>query len=251
MGAHFSWFHLIPPIKDGSIFPFLGEEYRQDAHVFFSASTVCLVLIGLALLARKGLDSARAKHGLEGLVPDAGATPRNLMEIVSTALLDLFTSVLGHKDARRFFPFLAGLFLYILFNNLLSLVPGFQPATANMSNNFAMGLTIFVLFNAVGMIRNGVWAYLRHMMGPLLPLAWFFLIVESISFMVRPLSLSLRLGGNLFGDHTVFTVMSDLVPFGVPIPFLGLGMFVSFIQALVFTLLSSVYIALAIGTDEH
>ena len=123
MGAHFSWFHLIPPIKDGSIFPFLGEEYRQDAHVFFSASTVCLVLIGLALLARKGLDSARAKHGLEGLVPDTGPTPRNLMEIVATALLDLFTSVLGHKDARRFFPFLAGLFLYILFNNLLSLVP--------------------------------------------------------------------------------------------------------------------------------
>ncbi len=101
-----------------------------------------------------------------------------------------------------------------------------------------------------GLMRNG-FTYIKHLGGPILAMAWFFFLIETIGLFVRPVSLTLRLAGNMFGDHTVFGIMSDLVPAVLPSILLGLGGFVSFIQALVFMLLTTVYISLAVADLDH
>ena len=116
----------------------------------------------------------------------------------------------------------------------------------------AAGLLLAVAcFNVAGIMANGL-DYFKHLMGPLLAVAWLILPMELIGLLVRPLSLSLRLLGNLTGDHLVLGIFSDLVPYVVPAVFLFLGIFVSFIQAFVFSLLSVVYVSLAVAShDDH
>jgi F-type H+-transporting ATPase subunit a len=211
---------------------------------------VCLVLVVLALAARRGLDRARRREGIDALVPDRGLTARNAMEICVSSLFDLAEGTLGRADALRFFPLVATLFIYILASNFVALVPGFLPPTSNFSANLALALLVFLVFNIAGLARNG-FSYIKHLWGPIAFMAPFFLVIELISLCIRPISLSLRLAGNLFGDHMVFGIMSGLVPPLLPIPFLGLGMFVSFIQALVFTLLTTVYLSLALAHGEE
>ncbi len=242
----FSWFHLIPAVREG--FGFLTQ--RGASWILPTSWMICLVLVLLALLARRGLERARRREGIDALVPDRGLTALNAMEIYVSALFNLAESTLGRADALRFFPLVGTLFIYILLNNLVALVPGFLPPTSNFSNNLSMALLVFLVFNVAGLARNGV-SYVKHLWGPIALMAPFFLVIELISLCIRPISLSLRLAGNLFGDHMVFGIMSSLVPPLVPIPFLGLGMFVSFIQALVFTLLTTVYISLAVAHGEE
>ncbi len=244
----FSWYHLIPGVADDSLVP--GMLQRGETYVIFAAWTGCAVVVALAWLAKRGLDRARARGGVDALVPDAGFTPRNVLEILTEALFDLAESSMGRKDAKIFFPFLGALFLYILVNNLLGLVPGFLPATSCVSNNLALAALVFLTFNAAGLWRNG-FGYVKHLGGPILVMVPFFFLIESIGLFVRPVSLTLRLAGNMFGDHTVFGIMSDLVPWGLPSILLGLGAFVSFIQALVFMLLTTVYISLAVADLDH
>jgi F-type H+-transporting ATPase subunit a len=248
MASHFSWYHLIPGVADDTLIP--GMLQRDETYVIFAAWTACALVVLLAWLAKRGLDRARAKGGVEALVPDAGFTPRNVMEILTEALFDLAESSMGRKDAKVFFPFLGALFLYILISNLMGLVPGFLPATSCVSNNLALAAIVFVTFNVAGLWRNGI-AYVKHLGGPILAMAWFFFAIETIGLFVRPVSLTLRLAGNMFGDHTVFGIMSELVPAVLPSILLGLGTFVSFIQALVFMLLTTVYISLAVADLDH
>jgi F-type H+-transporting ATPase subunit a len=248
MASQFSWYHLIPGVADDALVP--GMLQRGETYVIFAAWVACGVVVLLAWLAKRGIDRARARGGVDALVPDAGLTPRNALEIITEALFELAESSMGRKDAKIFFPFLGALFLYILVNNLLGLVPGFLPATSCVSNNLALAAIVFVTFNVAGLWRNGI-AYVKHLGGPILAMAWFFFIIETIGLFVRPVSLTLRLAGNMFGDHTVFGIMSELVPWGLPSILLGLGAFVSFIQALVFMLLTTVYISLAVADLDH
>ncbi len=248
MASHFSWYHLIPGVSDDSLVP--GMLHRDETWVIFAAWVSCGVVVLLAWLARRGLDRARAQGGVEALVPDATLTPRNAFEIVSEALFDLVESTMGRQEAKVFFPFLGTLFVYILISNLMGLVPGFLPATSCVSNNLALAVIVFVVFNIAGLMRNG-FGYVKHLGGPILAMAWFFFAIETIGLFVRPVSLTLRLAGNMFGDHTVFGIMSDLVPAVLPAILLGLGTFVSFIQALVFMLLTTVYISLAVADLDH
>lgn len=249
MASNFSWYHLIPGVSDDTLIP--GMLQRNETYVVFASWVACAVVVMLAWLTKRGIDRARARGGVEALVPDTGFSVRNVFEILTEALFDLAESSMGRKDAKIFFPFLGALFIYILVNNLMGLVPGFLPATSCVSNNLALAAIVFVTFNVAGLWRNGV-GYIKHLGGPILAMAWFFFAIETIGLFVRPVSLTLRLAGNMFGDHTVFGIMSELVPAVLPAILLGLGMFVSFIQALVFMLLTTVYISLAIAhLDDH
>ena len=144
---------------------------------------------------------------------------------------------------------MGALFIYILFSNLLGLIPGFLPPTDNLNTNVACALTVFIFYNYQGFKAHG-FAYLKHFMGPIWWLAPIMVVIEVISHLVRPASLSVRLFGNISGDHLVLGIFSSLVPIGVPVIFLFLGLFVSVIQAFVFTLLSMVYISLATAHDH-
>jgi F-type H+-transporting ATPase subunit a len=133
----------------------------------------------------------------------------------------------------------------------MALIPGFVPPTDNINTNLAMSLTVFVYYHIMGVKAHGLKGYLKHFMGPILWLAPLIFVTEIIGHCVRPLSLSLRLFGNITGDHLVLGIFSNLVPVLVPVAFLALGLFVSFIQAFVFSLLSMIYINLATAHEEH
>ena len=124
------------------------------------------------------------------------------------------------------------------------------PATDNINTTFAMGIFSFVVYNIYGIKEHGL-AYVKHFLGPLLLLAPLMLIIELISHVVRPVSLGLRLQGNMMGDHTVLGIFLDLLPYtGVPVLFYMLGLFVCFMQAFVFTMLSMIYVSIAISHDH-
>ena len=227
---HFTWFELIPSLR----------QYPE--HVVMLAFTTIL-LVGISLFAK-----AVAGKPEDALVPDGKFTFRGLFEIIVESLHGMAESVLGH-DASIYLPVMGSLFIYIFFNNIMGLVPGFAPATDNLNTTLSIGLVSFVLYNIEGMRAHGA-AYLKHFLGPVLALAPLLLIIELVSHLVRPFSLGLRLRGNMFGDHTVLTMFLNLVPIGVPVVFYALGLFVCFIQAFVFTLLSMVYLQMATAHDH-
>ena len=246
---HYTWLEHIPGAAD------FFHSLHLDAYAspILHAWLVCFLIIIGAVLGRMKLNAVMASDNVERFIPDSGLSIRNICELFVGGLHNLIKDVLG-EDVRQpiFFSLLAGMFIFILVSNWMGLVPGFAAPTGDINTNVAMALVVLVVFNVAGIMRNGM-SYFTHLLGPIWWMAPLMLVVESLGvFVVRPVSLSLRLTGNMFGDHLVFGIMSDLIPLVVPCIFLGLGAFVSFIQALVSTLLSAVYIALATAhEDEH
>jgi F-type H+-transporting ATPase subunit a len=129
------------------------------------------------------------------------------------------------------------------------LIPGFYPPTANLNTNAALALIVFFMTHIVGVKEHGS-HYIKHFMGPILWLAPLMIIIELIGHLARPLSLSLRLFGNMYGHEIVLMIFCGLVPFLLPIPMMLMGVLVAFIQAFVFSLLAMIYIAGALE-DAH
>ena len=187
----------------------------------------------------------------DSLVPSKKFSLTNLFEFLTLDfLLNLLTGIFGTEEkAKKYLPLLGGSFLFIFISNLLGIFPGFYPATQNLNSTLACSLVIFVAYNYLGFKEHGV-GYLKHFMGPVIYLAPLMIFIEVVSHLVRPASLSLRLFGNMFGDHLVLQIFSNLTPYIVPAIFIGLGVFVSFLQAFIFTILSSIYISLSTSHDH-
>jgi len=225
--------------------------YGPVAHSCLAA----LIILLFAWVARMAM--MRVPAGREGLVPDGSLTTRNAFELLTEGILEMCRGVLG-EDTERYFPLIAGTFMYIFVSNLLGIFPGFLPPTESISTNIPMALVIFLVYNIAGLIRQGPIGYLKHFMGPVLWLAPLMFVIEVISHLVRPASLSIRLYGNIMGDHTVLNIFLNVLPeqlgwllgYGLPVLFLALGIFVCFIQAFVFSLLSVMYIGLAVAHDH-
>jgi F-type H+-transporting ATPase subunit a len=157
---------------------------------------------------------------------------------------------MGEHNAARFFPLIGALWIFILFGNLIALVPGFVSPDDTLKTNVGLALLVFVLTHYYGVKEHGL-AYFKHFLGPNLWIAPLMLPIELVSHIARPVSLSIRLMGNMMADHKVVMSFFALVPLLVPIPFLLLGLLICFIQALVFTSLAMVYIGMAIEHAEH
>ena len=151
----------------------------------------------------------------------------------------------------KYFPVVGALFLYVVLNNLIGLLPGMEPPSANINTNLACGVFVFLYYNYQGLKHGGL-HYLKHFAGPVWYLSWLLLPVEIISHTVRPLTLALRLKGNMVGDHTVLATFTGLAPKGLilPIPFYFLGLMVCVIQAYIFVMLTMVYVSLAKESDH-
>ena len=245
---HFSWFQL-----PSGLIHWLEHTFgasHDDAIRVLSSWGVCIFLVLMALIARAGLNKAQALQGDGRYIPSAGLGIRNIFELYTEAIFNMIASVLGKKDAHGYYWLLGGVFIYIFISNLLSVMPGGLAPTDNINTNLAMGLVVLAVYLVAGVAKNGV-GFFKHMMGPVWWLAPLIFVIELAGvLLIRPASLSLRLFGNINGDHTVFGIMSDLVPVIVPSLFLGLGIWVSFLQAFVFTLLSSIYIMLSVAHDD-
>jgi F-type H+-transporting ATPase subunit a len=233
---HFNWLDLIPGLK--------VEEYN---HVVMAIVTIVLVTIG-ALFARIQLGIAKKRED-EGLVPDSKLTFRNLFEIIAEKIYGLAVNVMGKHNTEKHFPLVGALFIFIFTSNLIGLIPGIVPATENMNTTLALGVFVFIYYTLVGFIENG-FGYLKHFMGPVWWLAPLMFVIELASHLSRPLSLGLRLRGNIMGDHIVLGVFHSLFAPVVPAVFFGVGLFVALIQAFVFCLMTMVYISLSASHDH-
>ena len=223
-----------------SVIPGLSALPEHAATSLLVASTLIL----FAYLANRQLATAS-----DAAIPDDSLTLRNLAELLVEGVSGMAEGVLGHRG-RRYVHLYGSFFLFILCANLIGLVPGFAPPTSNFNVTFALGVTSFVAYNVYGLREQGV-DYLKHFVGPIWWLGILMVPLELIDNFVRPFSLALRLFGNMTGDHVVLEIFTDLTKVVVPVVFYALGAFVSLIQAFVFTLLSLVYVSLAVGHGDH
>jgi F-type H+-transporting ATPase subunit a len=247
IASGFSWFHLIPPVGHDTLIPGVGH----GTYLIATTWMVCFGLIAFAFIARGQIEKAAARPGIEKYYADSRLSARTIAELIAENWMSLMSDTLGKVEAKRFFPLIATLFIYILCNNLLALVPGFQPPTDNVNANVGMAVIVFLVFNYIGLTRDAK-GYLGHMWGPVWWLGFLLFPIELISLFLRPMTLTLRLFGNIFGDHTVFNVISGFPPYiATPSIFLGIAIGVSFIQAFVFSLLTTIYIGLAIPHHDH
>ena len=205
-----------------------------------------LLIVGFGIVYRTKLAGVS-----NPIIPDRGFSFRNLVESYGNFIMGQCKAVIGEKDGPEYFSFVGTIFLVIFVNNMIGLIPGILPPTEQTSTTLALGVFSFLYYNYIGCKKLGVVNYLKHFAGPVWYMAILIFPIEILSNFVRPLSLALRLRGNMMGDHMVLSVFSDLVPWIIPIVFMVLGMLVSFIQAYVFTCLSMVYISLASAHHDH
>ena len=225
---------------------------RFQAQVFAALTAIMLITVLSRVAARRTDHPGRLQVAVE---------------MMFDGLYGLFRSVMG-PEARTYTPYLGTLFLFILVNNLMGMVPLLFAATSVLNTTVGLALCTFFYVQSIGIRKNGVLGYLHHMAGsPRNGMEWGFSLLlfplHVLGEFIKPMSLSLRLYGNIFGEETLvatFIVLgAGMLGFmhvnwiGVPIqvPLMFLGLLTSVIQALVFTLLSTVYIALMLPHKEH
>lgn len=189
---------------------------------------------------------------------------QNAVEMLVETLYNFFQSILG-KDARHFTPFLGSLFFYILFMNWMGLIPlGHSPSTS-LNITVSLAVIVFLYAQWTGIRRLGILGYIDHLAGtPRDAVSWamvpLMLPLHIIGELAKPLSLSLRLFGNITGEDVLIAVfvgfgvaIVSFLPVGIPLqfPFIFLALLLSTVQALVFTLLSTIYILLMLPHEEH
>jgi F-type H+-transporting ATPase subunit a len=230
MGHEFTWTSIIPGLQ-------LLKPWVANGMI------ISLFIIALAVLGYRQI-----RKNEDNIIPDEKLTFKNLLEIIVEGIASLVDNQMGPRG-REFILIIGTLGLFILFNNLSGLVPGFLPATDNVNTTFACSLTVFVLTHVYGVREHG-FKYLKQFVGPVVWLAPLMIPIEIISHVSRPLSLGLRLFGNITGDHLVTGIFFLLIPLFVPLIGMFLGAFVAGVQAFVFVLLSMVYFSGAIS-EEH
>jgi F-type H+-transporting ATPase subunit a len=225
-------------------FAMLDKTHFTLTHVFLALLVATFLIVGA--FAYKGA-TARPEGAV---VPPRKFNLRNIFEMFCDGVLSTMEGVMGRKNAIKYLPFIGSLAFFIFFCNALALIPGFLPPTDTLKTNLALSLLVFLATHYYGVKENGL-KYFKHFLGPIPWLAPLMLPIEIISHLARPMSLAMRLMGNMASDHKVVATFTVLVPILVPVPFLILGTLVVIVQTLVFSLLSMVYISMAVAHEEH
>ncbi|MEE9384887.1 MAG: F0F1 ATP synthase subunit A [Nannocystaceae bacterium] len=267
MGDHDTWYTVLMPefwarLEHGPLKDQLGRQWEwllfRDTH--FSLVHVAGAVIACAfILLLTTLYRASIKDPTQGVVPPRRWTLAAMLNSFVEGTFNMAVDIMGEAKARTFLPLFGTLALFIFCCNIQALIPGFLPATDTLKTNLGLALLAFVVYNAVGLKAQGL-RYLAHFAGPsfswtpkgvqfpwLFPL---FIPLEIASHLGRPLSLSLRLMGNMVADHKVIAIMLSLVPLLVPVPFLLLGVMVCIVQTVVFTVLTMIYVSMAAAHAE-
>jgi len=256
MDQHTTWFDFIPfygaakhGLHDSLVRKWSWQVFQTTNFDLVHVMGALLVLVFLAFAASR-YAVAVSGSGDAGLVPPPRLILRNLFEVLADTVLGLMAGVMGEKAAKRYLPLVGTLFFFILFSNLLGLIPGFEPPTGNFATTFGLGLVSFLAYNYYGLKENGL-AYLAHLAGPKWYLAPLVFPIEVISTCVRPITLAVRLMINMAVDHLIDAIFLGMIALLVPIPLMFLGIIVILVQTLVFCLLTSIYIGLATEHAEH
>ena len=250
-----SWFNFLPGYKELERFlnevfgsSFIAKNPLVAQHVV-SALFVFVIIIVMALITRAFLIRNR-----ENLIGEPKFSIPSFFDALFEMLLNQMRSIIGH-NAEEHLPFVGTIIIFILFSNLLGLIPGFLPPTNNLNTTAACAISVFLYYHYIGIRKQGLINYFKHMANPIGEwwgyfLVWLMFPIELIGHLARPLSLSLRLMGNMTGDHAVLAIFLGLTLFLIPIPFMILGLIVALIQAFIFAILTCVYIALAQAHEE-
>ncbi len=226
----------------------LANEIGFVGHVFGAAFV--LLLLGIVSL----IAFQKVKDTQAAIVPEGKLTIRTFVELLVGAAYSMMSDIMGPKAARFFLPLIGTCAFFILFSNVLGLVPGFTPPTDNLNTTLALALVVFGATHIYGLKENGT-NHIKHLFGPIvkwyaLPLMLLMFVIEVISHLARPLSLSIRLMANMVADHLVVGAFLSIIAFVLPVPVMVLGTLVVIVQTLVFCVLSTVYIGLAVQHEE-
>ena len=211
----------------------LGHFAHEYPHVLYSWLVMVLLIVS-GSIAVKNLN----------IIPTQA---QNFFEIIVEGLENFMVDITG-EEGRWFFPVLGTVFLYIFACNLTGLIPGFFPPTASYNTTLSCAIVVFCFTHIIGIKYHGV-KYYKHFIGPVWWLVPIMLPIELISHSARVLSLSMRLFGNMSGHELVLAILFGLAgAFFVPLPIMAMGIFVAFVQAFVFFMLSIMYFT---GAMEH
>ena len=211
----------------------LGHFAHEYPHVLYSWLVMVLLIVS-GSIAVKNLN----------IIPTQA---QNFFEIIVEGLENFMVDITG-EEGRWFFPVLGTVFLYIFACNLTGLIPGFFPPTASYNTTLSCAIVVFCFTHYIGVRYHGV-KYYKHFIGPVWWLVPIMLPIELISHSARVLSLSMRLFGNMSGHELVLAIFFGLAgAFFVPLPIMAMGIFVAFVQAFVFFMLSIMYFT---GAMEH
>ncbi len=209
-------------------------------HVVFSA-LICLIVLVLGLLVRSRLS-----------IDNPGALQIILEDVVSFFVSVLETNM-GHKG-RQFLALPGALFVFIWMGNMMGQIPGLGAPTSNVNVPFACALTLWIYYHYQGIRAQGVFSYIKHfavMPGVPILMSPIIFAIEVISHLSRVLSLTLRLFGNVFGEHLVVLIIGSIIPFIAPLPIQFLGLIVGTLQAFIFLTLGAIYLTAAVTVDDH
>ena len=175
---------------------------------------------------------------------------QHILELTIQGLKGLLHDIVGH-DSERFLDIIAAFAAFIFISNIFGLFFFLQPPTSNPNTTFALSISAFLYYNYQGIKTQGLLHYLKHFGGPIWWLFPLMFPIELIGNFARILSLSMRLFGNIFGEHTATGIFMGLIPLIVPWPMMALGIFGALLQTFVFIMLTMVYISGAVAMEEH
>lgn len=218
----------------------LGVKVHDPLH-FIPDYVVMVILVTVLLMLILGLASRKLS-----LIP---SKRQSILEMVYSLFEGLITDTIG-PEGRRYLPVIGTVGLFIFSCNFIGLFPGFMSPTSKLNVTVGCALVVFVYYHAQGIKAQGL-KYFKHFVGPIPVLAPLMIPIEIISHFSRPVSLSMRLFGNIFAEELLIIIMASIIPFLLPLPFMAVAIFTSVIQAFVFVLLSCIYIAGAIAHEEE
>ena len=217
------------------IFEFIGLGHFAHSypHVIYSW-VIMTFLIVMGAIASKGISMIPSKA-------------QNVFEVIISGIEDFMITVTG-EEGRWLFPIAATVFLYVFVCNISGLIPGFFPPTASLNTTLSCALPVVIFTHIIGVKFHGV-KYIKHFLGPVWWMIPLIFVIEIIGHTARILSLTFRLFGNIMGHELVLGILFGLAgAFFAPLPIMALGIFVCFVQAFVFFLLSIMYFS---GAMEH
>lgn len=211
----------------------LGHFAHEYPHVVYSWVVMAFLMIAGAV-ASKNITMIPAKM-------------QNFFEVTISGIEEFMVENTG-EEGRWLFPLAGTVFLYVFVGNLIGLVPGFFPPTASINTTLSCALVVVVFTHIIGIKYHGL-KYIKHFLGPVWWMSPLIFVIEIIGHLARILSLTFRLFGNMMGHEIVLAILFALAgAFFAPLPIMALGIFVSFVQAFVFFLLSVIYFT---GAMEH
>ncbi|MDH7513142.1 MAG: F0F1 ATP synthase subunit A [Clostridiales bacterium] len=219
----------------------LGIEPKHPESPIPDYIVMC-ILVAAFLIVVFGLASRRLS-----IIP---SRRQSVLELIVQMFEGILTDVIG-EQGKRYLPMIGTVGIFVFSANMLGLVPGFMSPTSKLNVTAGCALAVFVYYHWQGMKSQGILKYLKHFTGPIPALAPLLLPIEIISHFSRPVSLSLRLFGNIFAEELLIVVIASIVPFILPLPFMAIAIFTATIQAFVFVLLACIYIAGAVAHEEE